>query len=93
VSKWTDDQIRAMEEDPEYWNPGAGVTCDPVPSERQGSVFAVRLAREDARQIGKAAEQAGQNIIEFIRQAAVERAAQYPAAPANPPRRARAEGA
>jgi hypothetical protein len=48
---------------------------------------------EDARRIDYAAEQAGQSVIEFIRQAAIERAARYPAPPARAPRRVGAEGA
>jgi hypothetical protein len=88
MSRWTDEKIRVMEEDPDYWDLGSGELYEPVPPERRGSVAAVKFSSEDFRRVGHAAEQAGQNVIEFIRQAALERAAQFPAPPARAPRRA-----
>ena len=93
MSKWTDDELRAMEEDPNYWDLERGELHEPVAPERRSSVAAVRFSADDFRRIDYAAEQVGQTVIEFIRQAALERAAQHPAPPPRAPRRAQAEGA
>ncbi|HEY7067284.1 MAG TPA: hypothetical protein VII06_37830 [Chloroflexota bacterium] len=92
MARWTDAEIAALESD-DAWDHEHGELVEPPADKPHGSVFAVRLNYEDARRIDYAAEQVGQTILEFMRQAALERAAQFPAPPPRTARRAQAEGA
>ena len=75
MTKWSDEEIRRMEEDEDYWDhSGAPERIEPSPPERRGSVFAVRFTAEQARLVGQAAEAAGISPLDFIRDAAVQRA-------------------
>src|SRR5689334_15870226 len=69
MARWTDAEIAALGSD-DTWDHEHGELVDPPADKPHSSVFAVRLSNEDARRIDYAAEQVGQTILEFMRQAA-----------------------
>jgi uncharacterized protein (DUF1778 family) len=70
-----------MEEDEGYWDRSAPPELiEPAPPERRGTVFSVRMSQEQARLVGQAAEVAGMSVLDFIRDAAVQRATSVRAA-------------
>jgi hypothetical protein len=77
MSKWTDEELRALEEDEDQWDRDHGELVEPAPPEQRGARVVVRLQRDEFRRLGVAAEQAGERLTEFIRNAALARAKQY----------------
>ncbi|HZS00394.1 MAG TPA: hypothetical protein VFE37_16890 [Chloroflexota bacterium] len=83
MGRWTRAELDALESE-DYWDTEHGYLVEPTPGQAHSSVFALTLTREEARQIGEAAERAGESVLDFIRQAALERAARAGAG-ASPP--------
>jgi hypothetical protein len=75
MARWTDEELQALE-DPERWEPGE--LMEPVPREQRGARVTIRLGPGELERLDVAAEQAGLKLTEFIRQAALERAALPP---------------
>ena len=74
MSKWTDEELRELEEDEDQWDWDHGELVEPSPPEHRGARVVVRLERDEFRRLGVAADQAGERLTEFIRNDALARA-------------------
>jgi hypothetical protein len=72
--EWTDAEIRALEE-PEQWDWDSTEASEPSPAERRGADLTLGLSRDEFRLVAQAAKLRGVKLTDFVRQAAVERAA------------------
>jgi hypothetical protein len=79
MARWTDEELAQLENEPDQWEPGPLVA--PAPPERRGATVAVRFPRAEFQHVAYAAELAGMKLTDFIRQAAVASASQYPTPP------------
>ena len=72
MSKWTEEELRALEEDEDQWDWENAELVEPAPPEKRGAAVTVRFNREQFRRVALAAERAGTRLTDFIRDAALE---------------------
>ena len=77
MAKWTEQELRALEDDEDQWDAARGQIVTPSPAERRGAVVSVRFQEADFQRLGLAVEEAGESLTEFIRKAALARAESY----------------
>jgi hypothetical protein len=75
MAKWTDGELRALENDEDQWDWEHAEVAQPSPPEHRGARVLVRFAPEDFDLLDEAADLAGERLTEFIRKAALARAA------------------
>jgi hypothetical protein len=68
----SDDELRAMEEDPDYWDWDSAEVHPPVV--RRGGRITVRVEDDDLRALLAAASAADMTVVEYVRAAALEKA-------------------
>jgi hypothetical protein len=81
MPKWTDEELRQLEEDEDQWDWEHGELMEPAPPDKRGAVVMVRFTQAEFQRIGAAARQADTSLITYIHDAAVKRAAREPKAP------------
>ncbi len=78
-TEWTEDELRELA-DPDTWEPGELVM--PEASANRGSDLVVPFDRLEFRRLNVAARACGCSLVDFVRRAALDRAAS--AAPMSP---------
>jgi len=73
MSTWTDEEVQELEH-PDAWDWDAAETRPPSPL--QGIRVLVRFSPADFDRVSCGAKRRGESLIDFIRSAALERAAQ-----------------
>jgi hypothetical protein len=68
----SDDELRAMEEDPDYWDWDSAEVHQPV--EPRGARITVRVEGDDLKALLAAASAADMTAVEYVRAAALEKA-------------------
>ena len=81
MPEWTDEEIRALEQDEDQWDWEHGELVEPSPPERRGATTTVRFSLAEFQRIGAAARRVNVSLIAYIHDAALDHAPQEPDEP------------